>query len=299
MNLKVKIYTVYYIDIMETQRYYVYNPSDLFEKLNLNTKTNVDVEDFFKKFSFEEVSNQHIAKGNSTQLFNKIIKEDTTKARIIGYLNKLNQHNLAKVVSSIREIVFQTTDELNELVFQCIQKIKRDNDLIRPLVAALCKEFLSLYFITSDTDKIYFRKLLLTEVKKEYLSSIDFDSDEWTKEKSDRVMILISTLFNEKIIEDKIMLSIINDLKKNILYKENETQEYYECVEKSIQLLSCLVTSIVLNTDTKIVFDGLDEFLKNQMQIYEEVKCIQKKTRLICKNIIFELDKYYSKINFS
>lgn len=276
---------------MNAQTYYVYNPSELFDKLNSNKEPNNEVETFFKKFLFEEVVNQQTAKGNTTHVFNKIIKEDTTKARIIGYLNKLNQHNLAKVVSSIREIAFQTTDELNELVFQCIQKIKRDNDLIRPLVAALCKEFLSLYFVTSDSDKIYFRKLLLTEVKKEYISSINFDSNEWTKEKSDRVMILISTLYNEKIIEDKIMQSIINDLKKNITYKPNETQEYYEHVEKSIQLLSCLISSIAINSESKVVFDGLGEFLTSQMKIYEEVKCIQKKTRLISKNIVFELNK--------
>lgn len=276
---------------MNTQTYFVYNPTELFDKLDTNTNVNNKVEDFFKKFSFDDVVNQQAAKGNTTHVFNKIIKEDTTKARIIGYLNKLNQHNLAKVVSSIREIAFQTTDELNELVYQCIQKIKRDNDLIRPLVAALCKEFLSLYFVTSDNDKIYFRKLLLSEVKKEYISSINFDSNEWTKEKSDRVMILISTLFNEKIIEDKIMLSIINDLKKNITYKPDETQEYYEHVEKSIQLLSCLVSSIVLNSESKHIFNGLNEFLTLQMEIYEEVKCIQKKTRLICKNIVFELNK--------
>lgn len=277
---------------MNTQSYYVYDPTELFDKLNLNTNINIEVDLFFKNFSFEDVTNQQLAKGNTSQVFNKIIKEDTTKARIIGYLNKLNQHNLAKVVSSIRDIVFQTTDELNELVFQCIQKIKRDNDLIRPLVAALCKEFLSLYFVTSDNDKIYFRKLLLTEVKKEYVSSIYFDSYEWTKEKTDRVMILISTLFNEKIIEDKIMLSIINDLKRKITYKQDESQEYYEHVEKSIQLLNCLVASIVLNPESNTIFAGLDKFLQEQMLIYEEVKCIQKKTRLICKNTIFELEKH-------
>lgn len=277
---------------MNTQTYFVYNSTELFEKLTSNINTNDEVETFFKNFSFEDVVNQQTAKGNTSHVFNKIIKEDTTKARIIGYLNKLNQHNLGKVVSSIREIVFQTTDELNELVFQCIQKIKRDNDLIRPVVAALCKEFLAMYFVTSDNDKIYFRKLLLTEVKKEYVSSINFDSNGWTKEKADRIMILISTLFNEKIIEEKIMLSIIADLKKNITYEPDKTQEYYEHVEKTIQLLSCLVSSIALNTEAKQIFEGLDVFLNEQMEIYEEVKCIQKKTRLICKNIVFELNKY-------
>lgn len=276
---------------MNTQTYSVYNPDELFEKLNTYTNKNTEVELFFKNFSFEDVANQQIDKGNTTHVFGKIIKEDTTKAKIIGYLNKLNQNNLTKVISSIREIAFQTNEELNVLVYQCIQKIKMDNDLIRPLVAALCKEFLALYFVTSDNDKIYFRKLLLTEVKKEYISSIDFNSNLWTKEKSNRVMILISTLFNEKIIEDKIMSSIIADFKKNITYDGEKTQEYFEHVEKSIQLLSCLVSSIVLNAESRIVFDGLETFLQEQLVIYEEIKCIQKKTRLICKNIIFELNK--------
>jgi hypothetical protein len=276
---------------MNTQTYYVYKPDELTNKLDQITGPNNNVEHFFKNFLFEEITNQQAAKGNSTHVFNKIIKEDTTKAKIIGHLNKLSQHNLSKVVNSIREIVFQTNDELNELVYQCIQKIKRENELIRPLVAALCWEFLSLYFVTSDNDKIYFRKLLLSEVKKEYLSSIGFDSNDWTKDKADKIMILIGTLYNGKIIEDKIMLSIILDLRKNITYKENETQEYYEQVEKSIQLLSCLVSSIVLNEDSKKLIGNLSEFLHQQIIIYEEVKCISKKVRLVCKNVIFELSK--------
>lgn len=277
---------------MNNQRnYYVYNYNELVEKLDSLDESNVDVENFLKKFSFTEVTNQHIAKGNSTNVFNKIIKEDTTKAKIIGYLNKLSQHNLNKIVSSIREIIFQTTDELNELVYQCILKIKRENELIRPLVAALCWEFLTLYFITSDNDKIYFRKLLLSEVKKEYINSTSYDSDCWTKDKADKVMILIGTLYNGKIIDDKIMSSIINDFKKTIEFKQDGTQEDYEQVEKSVQLLSCLVSSIVLNDDSRKMFDGLEVFLTEQMVIYEEKKCISKKVRLVCKNTIYELTK--------
>ncbi len=276
---------------MQTQVYQVYNYEELVKKLDSIQIPNSDVENFMKTFSFNTVTNQNVAKGNSTNLFNKMIRDDTTKSKIIGCLNKLSQHNLNKIVSSIREIVFQTTDELNELVYQCIDKIKKENELIRPLVAALCWEFLSLYFITSDNDKIYFRKLLLTEVKKEYVFSTSYELDGWTKDKADKVMILIGTLYNGKIIEDKIMTSIINDFKKNIQYKENETQEYYEKVEKSIQSLSCLVSTIVLNTESKNMLNGIDVFLQEQVNIYEDKKCISKKVRLVCKNTIFELTK--------
>jgi hypothetical protein len=273
------------------QQYYVYNYNELVDKLDSLSENNTNVFNFMKNFSFTEVTNQHTAKGNSTHIFNKIIKEDTIKSKIIGYLNKLSQHNLNKIVNSIKEIMFQTTDELNELVYQCIMKIKRENELIRPLVAALCWEFLTLYFITSDNDKIYFRKLLLSEVKKEYMISTKYDSDKWTKDKSDKVMILIGTLYNGKIIEDKIMSSIINDFKKTISYIENGSQEDYEKVEKSIQSLSCLVSSIVLNDDSIKMFGGIDLFLTEQMTIYEEKKCISKKIRLVCKNIIYQLNK--------
>ena len=121
--------------------------------------------------------------------------------------------------------------------------------------------------------------------------SISFDSNEWTKEKADKVMILISTFYNGKIIEEKIMFSIINDLKKNIVFKSDETQEYYDKVEKSIQLLSCLVSSVVLNTESKMMFGDLDKFLLQQISEYEEAKCISKKIRLVAKNIIYELTK--------
>ena len=273
------------------QNYCVYNYNELVNKLDSLNEPNKEVEKFFKNFSFVEITNQHAEKGNSTHVFNKIIKEDTIKAKIIGYLNKLSQHNLNKIVSSIREIIFQTTDELNELVHQCILKIKRENELIRPLVAALCWEFLTLYFITSDNDKIYFRKILLSEVKKEYLSSTSYDLDEWSKDKADKVMILIGTLYNGKIIEEKVMSSIINDFKKSITYKENGSQEDYEKVEKSIQSLSCLIASIVLNDDSKKMLNNIDVFLTEQMLIYEDKKCISKKVRLVCKNTIFELNK--------
>lgn len=292
MILKLKEYNLnIYINKMNSQVYSVYNYNELISRLDEIKDINFETDKFLKTFSFSEITNQNIAKGNSSSVFKNVTKEDPTKSKIIGLLNKLSQHNLSKIISYIREIVFQTQDELNELVYQCILKIKKENELTRPLVAALCWEFLSLYFVTSENDKIYFRKLLLNEVKKEYVSSIAFSSDEWTKDKADKVMILIGTLYNGKIIDDKIMASIVNDLRKIITYKEDGKQEYYEYVEKSIQLLSCLVSSIVLNEDSKKMFGNLNAFLQEQMVIYEEKKCISKKNRLVAKNIILELTK--------
>jgi hypothetical protein len=272
-------------------QYSVYKYEELFEKFNDLTDKSEDVIKFFDTFSFNNIINQNLDKGNSAYVFKNIIKEDTTKSKIVGLLNKLHQQNLTKITSMIREIVFQTQDELYDLVHQCIQKIKRDSDQIRPLVAALCWELLSTFFITSEGEKIYFRKLLLSEVKKDYIINVNYDNDEWTKDSAEKNIILIGTLFNHKIIENNIMSSIINDFKKNIEYVEGKSQEHYEKVEKSIQQLSCLVSCIVLNEDSLKIYNNLDVFLETQVAIYEDVKCISKKIRLVCKNTIAELRK--------
>jgi len=271
--------------------YSVYNPVELVDRFNNLKEQSDEVNKFFTNFKFSTIVNQNNIKNNSVNVFKNIIKEDTTKSKIVGLLNKLNQQNISKIITGIREIVFQTEEELYELVTQCMQKIKRDSDQVRPLVAALCWELQTTYFITIEGEKIYFRKILLSEIKKEYLLSISYDNEDWNKEKGEKIMILIGTMFNNKIIESKIMSSIINDFKNLIKYKEDSSQEYYEKVEKCINQLSCLVSCIINNDEAKKIYDNLDKFLEKQNEIYEEKRCIQKKTRLICKNIIYELKK--------
>lgn len=271
--------------------YQVYNTEELTKHLDNVQDNSEDVITFFKNFSFSTIVNQNLAKGNSAYVFKNAIKEDTTKSKIIQLLNKLHQQNIGKITTMIREIIFQTQEEINELVNQCIQKIKKDNDMIRPLVATLCWELQLTYFTTSNKEKIYFRKLLLTEVKNDYEMSIKFNNDNWTKDKAEKTMLLIGTLFNAKIIESKILEKIIDDFKKNISFNENGSHDDYEIVEKSIQLLSSLVSSIILNEESKKLYNNLDVFLEEQVNIYEDKKCISKKVRLICRNVISELRK--------
>jgi hypothetical protein len=275
----------------QLNEYNVYKTEELLNVLTNITDKNEEIEKFFANFTFSNIINQNIDKGNSAYVFKNAIKDDNTKSKITGALNKLHQQNLTKIISMIREIVFQTQDELNELVNQCVQKIKRDNDQIKPLVAALCWELLSTYFMTSSGEKIYFRKLLLTTVKTDYIENTTFSSDTWSKERAEKSMVLIGILYNNKIIDEKIMSHILNDFKKKIEYKEDSPQEYFEIVEKSIHLLSCLTASVILTEETVKIFGDLDEFLEKQMEIYEDKKCISKKIRLVCKHTIEELKK--------
>lgn len=271
--------------------YSVYKPEDLVSRLNAVSELNQDVSNFFSTFSFSNILNQNIDKGNSAYVFKNAMKEDTTRSKIISALNKLHQQNLTKIISMIRDITFQTEDELTELVNQCTQKIKRDNEQIRPLVSALCWELLSTYFLTATGEKIYFRKLLLTAVKNDYIENTKYSDESWTREKGEKSMMLIGTLFNSKIIDEKVMSSIISDFRNKITYKEGGTQEEYENVEKSIHQLSCLISTIIKREDVEIIYGDLDKFLETQMTIYEEKKCVSKKIRLVCKNCVEELRK--------
>jgi hypothetical protein len=110
--------------------YNVYKPEELVTYLNAVSEENEEVNNFFSTFSFTNILNQNMDKGNSAYVFKNVMKEDTTKSKIVSALNKLHQQNLTKIISMVREITFQTEDELNELVNQCIQKIKRDSDQI-------------------------------------------------------------------------------------------------------------------------------------------------------------------------
>jgi hypothetical protein len=272
-------------------QYTVYKPEELIEQLDIVEAIDDTVLNFYSTFSFTNIINQNVDKGNSAFVFKNVMKEDTTKTKIITALNKLHQQNLTKIISMIREITFQTKDELNELVNQCIQKIKRDNEQIKPLVAALCWELLSTYFMMETGEKIYFRTLLLTAVKNDYIENSKYHEPSWTKEKGEKSMVLIGILFNNKIIEDKVMSSIITDFKNKIQFKEQGSQEDYENVEKAIHQFSCLISSIIKNADVKAIYNDLDNYLEEQMLHYENKKYISKKIRLVCKNIIEELRK--------
>jgi hypothetical protein len=272
------------------KEYHVYEKESLIQALNSITTKSDDIKTFYDTFNIENVLKNNEARTMSNFVFKNRIKEDTTKSKITQALNKLHQQNIGKVVSMIREIEFKSFDDLNELVNQCIQKIKRENEQMRPIISALCYELLSTYFISSTGEKIYLRKLLLSMVKSEYIESLNFNSNTWSKDKSEKSIILIATFFNNKIIDEKIMKSIFDDLKQKIKYKENETQEYYENVEKSIQYLSLFVSII----NDNIIYDNLDKFLEDEMIIYEEKKCITKKIRIICKNIITEIRTHAS-----
>ena len=79
---------------LEHAEYNVYPNDKLVEYLLGIKDNNEEIEKFFNNFSYNKVLNQNVDKGNSSQVFKNVIKDDGTKSKITLALNKLHPQNL-------------------------------------------------------------------------------------------------------------------------------------------------------------------------------------------------------------
>ena len=152
----------------------VYIIEDLIQNLDEVKTVNMEVDSFFETFTFEQVTNRKNEKNNSVNIFKNNISENEIKSSIIKILNKLNQNNIEKSATDIKNIDFSTYDDYKELVFQCINKIKNTNEQMRYYVGSLCSH-LHYLFNNSDKKKVNFEELLLSTTRVEYIEFIKFD----------------------------------------------------------------------------------------------------------------------------
>jgi hypothetical protein len=268
----------------------VYNSEDLNNELSVITDKDENVINFYKNFVFESGRDSSL---NSTQLF-KDSGEESNSSKIIQLLNKIQNKNINKTISSIRDIHFKSVKELQDLVNQCIQKIKRENEQIKPLVGTLCYELLSIYCIdTIDNSKVYFRKLLLTSIKNEYFKNINYSNEQWHKDHGIKSMTLIGTLYNCDVVANELLLSIFDDFKKCIIYNENKNELDFNATEKSIQLLVHLSSTLIMNDNIKEKCEEMNNFIKEHKIIYDENKKISKKSRLEMCSCIDAFEKLF------
>jgi hypothetical protein len=261
-----------------------HNITEIYNSFKEITDKDEETLNFFNTFSYANVLEKHNIKLNSSNIFINNNNENTIKSSILNLLNKLHLKNITKTSLELREIKFKTLDDLNELVNQCIQKIKRDNDQLKQITAELCYELQTTYFLTDTNEKIYFRKILLAEIKNDYIKSIDFNNNLWDKDFCEKTINIISIFYNKKIINKEIIISIINDLKNKLVYKEDETTKYYNIIENVIYQFINLLLNIEINEDNLTLLNENIEFLENELLKYDSKKYISKKIQLICKN---------------
>jgi hypothetical protein len=269
--------------------YIVYKYEDLEKLVNNGNETNTEICNFFKNFSDDKVTNLTKLQDNSQFVFINEINKNETKSCIIQLLNKLNKSNLQKIHASIRDISFTSNDEIDELIKQCIIKIKHESNIVRPLIGNLCKELSSTFFIDKNNEKIHFAVLMLQTTFKEYKIAMNFESPEWDKDKAEKSMILLGTLMNSKIIEREITEKIIEDFKKRIAFIDNQSEKYYGEVEKSMQLLAVLIL-VIVDKDAEYEFIKAKKFIDRELNKYEDNKCITRKTRIFFKDALKKLE---------
>lgn len=275
---------------------YTYNVNDIITEFKKSEGYDEETMNFFNTFSYSNIINQNQIKMNTVNVFNNTINENATKSTIISYLNKLNARNISRITISLREISIDTIDDLNELVTQCITKIKKDTEQMKPITAKLCYELLATFFTTETGEKIYFRNILLNQIKAEYISSINFENESWSTEQGEKTSVLIGILYNNCIIPENVIFGIISDYKNKIDFIEGVTIDGNR-VEQIIRQFMILMSSIVLNVDSLKLFDGLGEYLDGELAKYNDKKLISKKMSLICKNLMCDVEKFKNNSN--
>ena len=260
----------------------VYNSEDLIQELSNINDVNDDVIKFYKNFSFENIVKENNNYINSSLIFKDSSPEESNNIKVIQLLNKVHNKNINKTITSIKEIHFKTLDELQNLVNQCVQKIKRENEQIKPLIGMLCSEILSVYYLdtNNNNNKIYFKPLILTNVKKDYFDSIDYCNNKWSKENCIKTMTVIGTLYNSGVVPNVILESILNDFKKSIEFNETNDKNNYVNIEKSIQLLFNLSNTLAKNDEINEEYENMESFINEQIKIYSANKKICKKSLL-------------------
>lgn len=266
----------------------IYNNGELYNTVYSVQDNHQDVINFFKTFTFNSVIEAEIAESNSSAVFKNIFKNNKIKALINQNLNKINSGNITQIVLNIKEIKFESKEELDFLISNCINKIKKDNDQVRPLISQLCYELLSSKFYI-DNIKYTFKKLLIENVKLEYDNSIDYTNMKWNKDTSSEVMILIGSLYNCKVIDNEIMNTIIDDFKNSITYINDE--QNFDSVQNAVNLFYRLISCIIVKKNENMnLFVNINNYVKSQLHIYKDNEKISKKSIIIFKNIIADLN---------
>jgi hypothetical protein len=174
------------------------------------------------------------------------------------------------------------------LVKHCLTKIKEESETMKPEFGNLCKELSSLYFKDKNNEKIHLSVLMLNSVFEQYSSAMTFDSETWEKDNAKKIMILLGTLINSKVIELDIITNVVEDFKNRISFfdKKPEDRNVSE-VEDSIELLSTLI-ALVSDIEAKEKFAQINDFLKNELRQHEENKASKNKISIRSK-LFFKL----------
>ena len=262
---------------------HVYIIDDLYKNIDEIKSLNTEVEFFMETFNFQQVIDRKNEKNNSFSVFKDNVSENEVKCSITRIFNKLNKNNIEKSAIEIKNLNFETLDDYNELVRQCINKIKNTNEQMRYYMGSLCTH---LHYLFYNSDKKEDR--LLNAIRGEYLEFIKFDIE---KNSDKKILLVISTLYDVKILDDELISKIFDDFRNFIKFDETKK---YDVVEYAIQNLCYFIHSFVSNVDLLLLSKdvngiGIDAFLNSELSLYG--KNISKKIVLTVENTIEEVYK--------
>ena len=270
----------------------VYKIDELTNLIDSYENTNENTNRFFQEFNEDKIRNLAEQRKNTQSLFFvEANKDGGTRTKIIQLLNRCNSSNMETIFKELKKITFTTNEELMILIKECLKKIKEVSEIMKPYFGNLCKDLLSFFFKGKDNKNIYLKPLMLESIFKEYSEAMNFTSEKWNKDNAKKVMILLGTLINSKVIEHEITVNVVNDFTNRIEHKKDGKSFH---VDDSIELLSLLV-SVVSDEESRSEFLKIKDFLEEQLFKYEKdkengIKGINIRSKFFLKNTIESLN---------
>lgn len=263
---------------------------DIYRELDNIETLNESVSTFLDTFTIEQIKNRKNEKLNSVNVFKHNIIDNEIQSSIIKVLNRVNQNNIEKSAAEIKNINFTKMEDYQELVIQCLNKIKNTNEQMKYYIGLLFCNLICL-FNNSDNKKVNIEDLLLKTTREEYLDFIKFDVKNNT-DKNKKILIVISTLYEVKILDEKLISDIFDDFRNFIKYEPNKKN--YEQIEIAIQYLCYFLSSLGFNNDLILKINNNNDKLK-YMERLQEILILSKHINVFLKNEILLYDKNISK----
>jgi hypothetical protein len=252
-----------------------------FEIINNLNEINEDIEeltDFFKTYTIESLHKKKKEAYEASVLCHTKKMENPTKYKIVQLFNKLQRENINYIADELLKINIKSLEEFNTMFQRVYTGLQNGNLLFRKCMGDFCFAIKNYNFkITEGFDtntEIIFGTFLLGKTKEKYTTSIDFKSIDYNLNFGKQTMLIISTLYNSKLLNDVILNNIFTDY-INLL--NNEPISENNVINNALLQLNVLIENI----ENKNVLENIKEFLINYLKTNENNLDIQ--TYLTCE----------------
>jgi hypothetical protein len=255
-----------------------FNTFDIINNLNEINEDIEELTDFFKTYTIESLHKKKKEAYEASVLCHTKKMENPTKYKIVQLFNKLQKENINYIADELMKINIKSLEEFNTMFQRVYTGLQNNNILFRKCMGDFCFAIKNYTFqITEGFDtntEIVFGPFLLSKIKEKYTLSIDFKSIDYNLNFGKQIMLIISTLYNSRLLNDVILNTILTDY-INLLNTEPISEN--NIINNALLQLNVLIENI----ENKNIIENIKLFLINYLKTNENSLDIQ--TFLTCE----------------